>query len=159
MHHTIVFFLHWYMQHKLSLLNSFLYTCSCSYFPHRTFDGHVHKQKCNTSATDSSPWRRKGVWEKVSMRGKPDIVCVCMGVCLCANNMFLMFLPVTDEYFILSLFKTRHSQLAMNKSHLSALFSDALSKLNTKLGIPLRSQEWKLTQITHYNLYVWRQLN
>lgn len=68
-------------------------------------------------------------------------VCVCMGVCLCANNMFLMFLPVTDEYFILSLFKTRHSQLAMNKSHLSALFSDALSKLNTKLGIPLRSQE------------------
>ena len=52
--------------HKLSMLNSFLFEdkCSCSDFPNWTSDRHLHKQKCNTSASDSSPRLKEGVREK-----------------------------------------------------------------------------------------------
>lgn len=51
--------------HKPSVLNSvqFVDKCCCSDFPNWTFDRHIHKQKCNTSASDSSPQLKEGVRE------------------------------------------------------------------------------------------------
>lgn len=143
--------------HKPSVLNSFLFEdkCSCSDFSQldfwQTFTQTEMQHLCIRFLTTTEG---KGVRGRGRARGENRLSVgtntysvYCVYTCLFRKH---------TESELWWTFCSHTLWLAMNKSHLSTLFSDSLSRRVSKLNwaFLLETRERKSTQITQYNLYV-----